>query len=217
LIFVFGGTIGGAVKAVSASNQRRIERRQERFRLKQQTKIAVAQANAQTQIDKQTQLRDVDKTIDEHEQTDTRWFSYELNPVTLLDFPMMTDLREELTVEFHKAKRRADLLKPADAEAMVGNLHGQTEYRDAVHSYAIAFDIAETEAKRRRRGGFTHDEQERLARAQSLLRLAMNDGATPEERQSAYKKAQKDLDGLIVLPTSARREIERQIAGQIEA
>ena len=46
LIFVFGGTIGGALKGVAVANERRIERRQERFRLKQQTKVAIAQANA---------------------------------------------------------------------------------------------------------------------------------------------------------------------------
>jgi hypothetical protein len=130
---------------------------------------------------------------------------------------MMTDMREPLTVEFHKAKRRADLLRPASAEALVGDRRAQDDYREAVHSYVIAFDVAEAEAKRRRRGGFTHDEQEHLVRAQSLLRLAMDEGATPAERQSAYRKAQRELEGLILLPSSMRAQIERHIAGQIEA
>ncbi|TSD99213.1 hypothetical protein FOS14_12680 [Skermania sp. ID1734] len=217
LIFVFGGSIGTGLKAVSAAHQRRIERRQERFRIKQQTKVALAQAKARNETDKTTQRREIGKTIDEHDQTDARWFAYELNPVTLLDFPMMTDMREPLTVDFHRAKRRADLLRPSDVEALVGNRQAQADYREAVHAYAIAFDVAETEAKRRRRQGFTWDEQQRLVRAQSLLRLAMDTGATPAERQSAYRKAQKELEGLIVLPTNARMEIERHIAGQIEA
>jgi hypothetical protein len=99
----------------------------------------------------------------------------------------------------------------------VGDRRAQDEYREAVHSYVIAFDVAEAEAKRRRRGGFTYDEQEHLVRAQSLLRLAMDEGATPPERQSAYRKAQKELEGLISLPPSMRAQIERHIAGQIEA
>jgi hypothetical protein len=217
LIFVFGGTIGGVIKAIGAANERRLERRQERFRLKQQTKIAVAQARAHDQVDELAQRREVGKALEEHDRTDAKWFAYEVEPITLLDFPMMIDMREPLTVEFHKAKRRADLLRPASAEALVGDRRAQDDYREAVHAYVIAFDVAEAEAKRRRRGGFTRDEQEHLVRAQSLLRLAMDAAATPQERQSAYRKAQKELEGLILLPTSARGQIERAIAGQIEA
>ncbi|MDT5014118.1 MAG: hypothetical protein QOD39_278, partial [Mycobacterium sp.] len=35
--------------------------------------------------------------------------------------------------------------------------------------------------------------------------------------RSAYARAQRELDGLIVLPAIARAEIERRIAGEIEA
>ncbi|MBJ8348342.1 hypothetical protein [Antrihabitans sp. YC2-6] len=217
LIFVFGGSIGAAVRGINAANQRRADRRLERFRLKQQTKVALAQAKAQSRAGELKQRREIDKIIDEHDQTDARWFGYELDLATLLDFPMMTDLREPLTVEFHRAKRRADLLRPPDPEALVGDHESQVEYRDAVHAYAIAFDVCEAEAKRRRQSGFTAREQERLVRAQRLLRLAMDGAATPSERQSAYAKARKELDGLIVLPATARAELERQIAGQIEA
>ena len=217
LVFVFGGTIGGALKAIGAANERRIERRQERYRLKQQTKIALAQARTQDRADEQTQRREIDKAVDQHDRTDAAWFAYEIDPVTLLDFPMMTDMREPLTVEFHKARRRADLLRPVDVETLVGDGRAQDDYREAVHSYAIAFDVAEAEAKRRRRGGFSHAEQEHLTRAQSLLRLAVDEGATPQERQSAYRKAQKELEGLIELPAGFRAQIEHRIAGQLEA
>ncbi|MBW0285483.1 MULTISPECIES: hypothetical protein [Rhodococcus] len=217
LIFVFGGTIGGALKGVAVANERRIERRQERFRLKQQTKVAIAQANAQHHADEETQRRELAKAIEQHDAVDVRWFAYELDPVTLLDTPMMTDMREPLTAEFHRAKYRADLLRPGNPETMIGNQQAQTEYREAVHAYAIAFEIAEAEAKRRRRSGFTLDEQERLVRAQRLLRLAMDEGATPQERQSAYRKAHKELDGLLVLPDRARAAIEHKIARAIGA
>lgn len=130
---------------------------------------------------------------------------------------MMTDMREPLTADFHRAKYRADLLRPGNPETMIGNQQAQTEYREAVHAYSIAFEIAEAEAKRRRRSGFTLDEQERLVRAQRLLRLAMDEGATPQERQSAYRKAHKELDGLLVLPDRARAEIEHKIARAIGA
>ena len=57
--------------------------------------------------------RMITRTIDEHARTDTRWMSYELDSDKLLDFPLMTDMRDPLTTDFHKAKLRADLLRPA--------------------------------------------------------------------------------------------------------
>ena len=44
LIFPLAGMVGGGVRAVAAANERRAERRLERYRIKQQTKIAVAEA-----------------------------------------------------------------------------------------------------------------------------------------------------------------------------
>jgi hypothetical protein len=130
---------------------------------------------------------------------------------------MMTDMRDSLTMSFHKAKSRADLLRPEAVDDIVGDRDAQLEYRDAVHEYVSAFDVAEGEAIRRRRSDFSAEAQERLERAQHLLRLASDDGATPQERQSAYARAQRELDGLIVLPATTRASIERKIAGEIEA
>jgi hypothetical protein len=86
-----------------------------------------------------------------------------------------------------------------------------------VAEYVAAFDVAEAEAIRRRRSDFSTEAQERIARAQHLLRLAADAGATNEERKTAYARAQRELDGLIVLPAVTRAEIERRIAGEIEA
>jgi len=135
----------------------------------------------------------------------------------LLDFPLMTDMRNPLTIAFHKAKRQADLLRPERPENLLSDRTAQLEYRDAVHEYVSAFDIAETEAIRRRRSDFSEDDQQRLARAQHLLRLAQDDAASPQERQNAYARASKELDGLIVLPAPVRTSIERRIAAAIEA
>jgi hypothetical protein len=217
LIFPLGGVIGGAVRGVAAANERRAERRLERYRIKQQAKIAVAEASGRTRTNEATYRREIAKVLDEHDRTDARWLDYEVDIAKLLDFPLMTDMRDPLTIAFHKAKRRADLLRPEKAEDLVGERDAQLEYRDAVHDYVSAFDVAEAEAIRRRRSDFSQVDQQRLARGQSLLRLASDSGATLDERQSAYAKARTELDGLIVLPTSTRASIERRIAGEIEA
>jgi hypothetical protein len=217
VVFPLGGAIGGGLRAVAAANERRAERRQERYRLKQQAKIAVAEASGRVRVNTETERRDLVKLVAAHDRTQARWFDYELDIANLLDFPMMTDMRESLTIAFHRAQRHADLLRPERPDDLIGNRDGLLEYRDAVHEYISAFEIAEAEAIRRRRSDFSADEQQRMARAANLLHLAQNDAATREERQNAYARASKELDGLIALPAPARASIERRVAGQIEA
>ena len=217
LVFPLGGMIGGGVRAVAAANERRAERRLERYRIKQQTKIAVAEAAGRSRTNEIKYRRELRKVLEQHGQTDARWLDYEIDVAKLLDFPLMTDMRNQLTMEFHKARRRADLLRPENADDLDGDREAQLEYRDAVHDYVTAFDVAEAEAIRQRRSGFSDEDQQRIARAQNLLRLAEDDAATPQERRSAYARARTELDGILVLPAATRASIERRIAGEIEA
>jgi hypothetical protein len=217
LVFPLGGAIGGSVRAIAAANERRAERRLERYRLKQQAKIAIAEASGRKRDNKDGHRREIAKLIATHDRTDARWLDYEVDIAKLLDFPLMTDMRNPLTVEFHNAKRQADLLRPDQPEELLSDRAAQLEYRDAVHDYVSAFEIAEAEAIRRRRSDFSEDEQQRLARASHLLQLAQDEAASPQERQNAYALASRELDGLIALPAPARAGIERRIAAAIEA
>ncbi|MCV7155300.1 hypothetical protein [Mycolicibacterium pyrenivorans] len=226
LIFPLGGVIGGAAKGVAAANERRAQRRLERYRIKQETKVALAtaaaaakqaEAKAAGQTNSEVNRREMTKVLARHDATDTRWLSYEIDVAKLLDFPLMTDVRDPLTLGFHKAKSRADLLRPAGVEDILSDRDAQLEYRDAVADYVGAFDVAEAEAVRRRRSDFSSEDQERLARASSLLRLASDDAATPQERRNAYGRARRELDGLIVLPAVTRAAIESKVIGEIEA
>ena len=156
------------------------------------------------------------RAIDAHNRTDRRWLDYEMDVAKLLDFPMMTEMREPLTVRFHKAKLRADILRPATVEDLRGDRDAQAEYLEAVQHYVTAFDAAETEAIRRRCTDFSAEDKQRLTRAQRLLRLASDSAATQAERRHAYDRARKELDGLIVLPAGTRASIEGGITGEIE-
>jgi hypothetical protein len=126
-------------------------------------------------------------------------------------------MRDPLTVAFHKARQRAEFLRPEHPDDVLDDRDAQLEYRDAVSDYVTAFDIAEAEAIRRRRSDFSADDQQRLNRAQHLLHLAEDTAATPQERRNAYDRARRELDGLIVLPAVTRAAIERRVAGEIEA
>jgi len=162
------------------------------------------------------QWASIRRVVEEHRRTDARWLDYELDVAKLLDFPLMTDMRDELTMRFHKAKLRADFLRPAKAEDLLDDRAAAADYLAAVQDYVAAFDAAETEAIRRRRSDFSDEQQQRIARAQSLFRVVSDSVATPQERQHAYELARKELDGLIVLPPRAQAQIERGISGEID-
>ena len=56
-----------------------------------------------------------------HDAVNRRWLDYELDVGKLIDFPVMTDVREPLTVAFLRAKRQADGLRPEAGEARDGD------------------------------------------------------------------------------------------------
>ena len=169
-----------------------------------------------TPVNHAAQWRSLTRVVQEHDRSDTRWLEYELDYAKLLDFPLMTDMTNPLTIAFHKAKLRADFLRPGKAEDLLDDPDAAARYLTAVEEYVTAFNIAEAEAKRRRRNDFSPDAQQRLARAQRLLRVASDAAATPQERQNAYDRACRELDGLLVLPPATQASIERGISGQID-
>jgi hypothetical protein len=165
--------------------------------------------------DRTAQWQAIKRTVREHDRTETRWLDYELDIGKLLDYPLMTDMRDPLTQRFHRAKLRADFLRPADAADMMGDADVARQYRDAVEEYVTAFDVAESEAIRRRQSDFSRADQQRLGRAKRALRIASDPAATPQERERAFDVARKELDGLVVLPERTRVAIERGIAGEL--
>jgi hypothetical protein len=199
----------GGMKAVSAARGRQVDASDDTS--------AVAQPSGRASGNQSAQWRAINRVVKEHDRTDIRWLDYELDIAKLLDFPLMTDMREPLTMEFHRAKLRADLLRPAGTGDLLDDRDAAREYLDAVGNYVTAFDVAEAEAIRRRRNGFSRAEQQRIARAQNLLRVASDSAATPQEREHAYAVARNELDGLIVLPERARAAIERGIAGELDS
>ncbi|MEW1804843.1 hypothetical protein [Pseudarthrobacter sp. NPDC080039] len=160
-------------------------------------------------------VAEVQALMDTHQATNRRWLEYELDVGKLIDFPLMTDVREPLTVAFLRAKRQADGQRPASAEELRSE-SGLAAYRQAVNSFAVALDVAEREARRIRDSRFTGPERARLATARKLLMIAENHAATPAERQAAYKRARRELDGLIVLPDATMAAIEEKIAPQLD-
>lgn len=209
LVFPLGGAVGGWAKGVAAYNEKRRKDKIEMLRLKNAGKAAAAEA-------KQSTEQQIDRALAAHDNVNQRWFDYELDLCKVIDFPMMTDMREPLTVDFHRAKLVADNLRP-DNRAELRDPAALTEYRNVVQACVVAFDIAEREAIRRKRSSFSETEREALGRARKLVNISVDEAATPAERQEAYRRARKELDGLIVLPRAATAHLESRIAGAIES
>jgi hypothetical protein len=209
------GMAVAAIKAFGAA-RRRAEQSQDSDRAKLPDDARVAVPPAPSGGNHAAHWRSIRRVLEEHGRTDKRWLEYELDFGKLLDFPVMTDMRDPLTIGFHKAKLRADFLRPVKAEDLVDDRDAAAQYQAAVEDYVTAFNVAEAEAIRRRRNDFSRDDQQRIARAQRLFRVASDAAAAPNERQNAYDLARKELDGLIVFPSMTQASIERGISDQLE-
>jgi hypothetical protein len=101
VIVPLAGVIIAGIKAVSRARER------------QGNAPAVESSGPRTR-NHTAQWPTIMRTAKEHDRTDTRWLDYELDVGKLLDYPLMTDMRDPLTRRFHRAKLRADFLRPAD-------------------------------------------------------------------------------------------------------
>ncbi|MEU4013993.1 hypothetical protein AB0E56_01890 [Microbacterium sp. NPDC028030] len=228
LIFPVMAMAGGIAKSWERSSKRRHERRLETLRMKAQLKTAEIEARALTQQSKRRGPSVVDTTASvvpndlvarlfaEHDEITARWLDYELDVAKLIAFPAMSDGRQPLTAAFLRAKKTADALRPASADAKVSEQQ-ITEYLQAVGDYAVAFEIAEKDARRLRDSTFTGPERKRLERAQQLLKVAVDESATQAERNVAYKRVREELDGLILLSDAAVTVLEKQVARELPA
>lgn len=225
LVFPLMGVFGGIGKAWERSAKRRHERRLEEIRVRGEIRAAKIAARAQTAPDAPSRpARAAAKAIPdnellhrlltEHDEITARWLDYEMDVAKLIAFPAMSDGRQPLTAAFLRAKKTADTLRPASADAKLTE-HQISEYMEAVGDYAVAFDLAEKDARRLRDASFSESERKRLDRASKLLHVAIDESATPAERHIAYKRVREELDGLIALSDEAVDALEKKVAREI--
>lgn len=156
------------------------------------------------------------KLLSAHDAVTTRWLEYELDVAKIIAFPAMSDGRQPLTAAFLRAKKVADRLRP-DSETAKLSKDQFAEYRNAVTDYEVAFDLAEREARRIRDSSFTTEERKRLSTAQQLLSVAVDQAATPAERQLAYRRVREELDGLLAISDDAITVLEERVALELPA
>lgn len=217
LIFPLMGVAGGVGRAWQKSLDRRHVRRLEVLRAKSELRAAQVAARAHSPADASVS-RSTDspaarlqRLFDAHDDITSRWLEYELDVTKLIAFPAMSDGRQPLTAAFLRAKRKADGLRPSSTKARVPK-DELAEYREAVTEYETAFDIAERDARRLRDRSFTEPERKKLDTAKQLLTVAVDQAATPAERQLAYRRVREELDGLISVSDEAIEVLEKRVA-----
>ncbi|MFJ4165496.1 hypothetical protein ACIPY5_08060 [Microbacterium sp. NPDC089698] len=225
IIFPLMGVGGAIVGRLQALSRQHHKQKLETLRVKGEIKAAQLAARGQIaptmspreaarqQANSSKEL--LERLFAEHDEVTARWLDYELDVAKMIAFPAMSDGRQPLTAAFLRAKKTADALRPSTADAKITEQQ-VTEYLDAVGNYAVAFEIAEKDARRLRDSTFTDDERKRLERAQHMLKVAVDQSATPAERQTAYRRVREELDGLIDLSDAAVENLEKKVALQLE-
>ncbi|MFE4724959.1 hypothetical protein [Microbacterium sp. NPDC056736] len=229
LAFPAFGLLAAVGNAWEQSARRRHKRRLEMMHAKAELKAAQAAARGKAvpaaslpsvtgptavaeagPAGRETQATQLERLFATHDSVTSRWLEYELDVAKIIAFPAMSDGRQPLTAAFLRAKRIADGLRPASSKARLTR-DQLAEYRNAVADFEVAFDVAERDARRLRDSSFTEMERKRLDTAKKLLTVAIDEAATPAERQLAYRRVREELDGLISLSDEAIEVLENKV------
>lgn len=141
------------------------------------------------------------------------WASYELDLVKILDYPAVTNMGVPATAEFHKALRTAQSHTPVGGELDTAEI---MEFNRAVTDLEYRYDVMISEAKRMKWNDYSSKERISLSMAQNLLAIASNSASSANERQIAYKRLIKEVEGIIVLPEKTLLELEARMPPEIE-
>lgn len=143
-----------------------------------------------------------------HNNIRSEWMAYETDILKMVDFPLLSDMSEPVTIRLHEALHNANLHAPKNIKAMRNISFESSSYNNAVKELDTAFRAAESKARLTSWNKFTMEEKKRLQRAKDLLAMAMDKASTSSERQVAYKQAIKTLNGLIEVPKATILALE---------
>lgn len=141
-----------------------------------------------------------------------QWAEYELDLVKILEYPAVTNMSLPATSDFHKAMRQVKVLMP---EGIPASITSMSVLSEAVLDLEHKFDVMISEAKRSKWSSFSDDERISLRTAQNLLSIAINAASTPNERQIAYKRLIREVEGILSFPEKGLLELEVLIAPEI--
>lgn len=121
--------------------------------------------------------------------------SYKNDVVKLIKYPIMVDLRDEFTLNFTFALRKAkrEISHGQNAEKM----------EESVETLERAFLAAESNAQKIGPSNYSDHEVKKTNTAKQMLAVALDEEASENERRVSFKQAFKILEGIIAVPDTA--------------
>ncbi|MFJ6616198.1 hypothetical protein ACIQOW_01275 [Kitasatospora sp. NPDC091335] len=139
---------------------------------------------------------------DRHDAVLEQYGEFTGDILAVLERPLLADVAVRETADLVHA-----LAGAADARSVAGS-DGAAAYGRAVTALEIAWQVADRHARRVGTAQMPERERAAVAQAQRLLRTVLGDGASDAERQTAYRRAVRLLDGIVVVPREATAAIE---------
>lgn len=136
------------------------------------------------------------------------WMAYELNPQLLLTYPKMADATCPETAQFVLAW--SELTSWAESVERDLDSYNAGEFEEVLRRAESAFVVAEANARKAAQSYLSDDERKKIARAKDLMAIATDESAATNERATAFKRANRELEG--VLPP-----LNPKIVGLLEA
>lgn len=128
---------------------------------------------------------------------------YKNDVVKLIKYPIMVDLKDELTLNFTFALRKAkrEVSYGQDADKMEAS----------VETLERAFLTAEANAQKIGPSQYSDQEVKKTETAKHMLAVALDEKASENERRISFKQAFKVLEGIIAVPDSAIETMKLQV------
>lgn len=114
--------------------------------------------------------------------------------VKLLKFPIMSDLRDENTLDMMLALKNSKSIDPAS---------NPKKFRKAVNSLERKFMKAESNARIICATAFSDEQRKKAEKARDLFAVACNEVSSEQEKKNAFKQGFRQLEGVVDVTDSA--------------
>jgi carbonic anhydrase/acetyltransferase-like protein (isoleucine patch superfamily) len=119
--------------------------------------------------------------------------TYGSDIVKLLKFPVMSDLRDENTLEMMLALKNSKSIDPES---------NPKKFRKAVNSLERKFMKAESNARIICATAFTDEQRKKAEKARDLFAVACDEASSEQEKKSAFKQGFRQLEGVVAITDS---------------
>lgn len=132
---------------------------------------------------------------------------YSMDILKILHKPLILDMSSNFTRNFHLSLNHAKQVEPLPGIAF----DPDHPFIKLVGELKFNWDALLAEAEKVNLSNFSPDETAGIERAKKMMAIALDTSTTSAERQLAYRRAMKELEGLLLVPQTAVLELEKLV------